>query len=101
MIFKFGYVHCDAHPGNMFVRRKNNRLGHDIVLLDHGIYRTISPSTIKEISCLWISLMIQDKQKVLNHAEKLNIHSHFEYLPIIFLYRSRGSVKKIGADFSD
>ena len=38
MIFKFGYVHCDPHPGNVLVR-KNPKSGVDeIVLLDHGLY---------------------------------------------------------------
>ena len=38
MIYKFGYVHCDPHAGNVLVR-KNLRSGKDeIVLLDHGLY---------------------------------------------------------------
>ena len=49
MIFKHGFVHCDAHPGNIFIRRKprtkyNNYNGsndYQIVLLDHGLYRTL------------------------------------------------------------
>ena len=28
MIFKYGFVHCDAHPGNIFIRPKNNSVGH-------------------------------------------------------------------------
>lgn len=28
MVFKFGFVHCDAHPGNFFIRKKNNKVGH-------------------------------------------------------------------------
>lgn len=44
MIFKFGFVHCDAHPGNILVRRKpkSNPLDYQIVLLDHGLYRSLS-----------------------------------------------------------
>ena len=42
MIFRDGFMHCDAHPGNIFIRKKDNSLGHQIVLLDHGLYRTIS-----------------------------------------------------------
>jgi aarF domain-containing kinase len=43
MIFKYGFVHCDAHPGNIFVRtNKKNRNMHQIVLLDHGLYRSLS-----------------------------------------------------------
>ena len=41
MIFKHGFVHCDAHPGNILVRKAKNSLGHQIVLLDHGLYRII------------------------------------------------------------
>ncbi len=39
MIFKYGFVHCDAHPGNILVRKAKNKLGHQIILLDHGLYR--------------------------------------------------------------
>lgn len=28
MIFKYGFVHCDAHPGNILIRPKNNSIGH-------------------------------------------------------------------------
>lgn len=28
MIFKHGFIHCDAHPGNILVRKKNNDVGH-------------------------------------------------------------------------
>lgn len=41
MIFEYGFIHCDAHPGNMLVRRAVNCLEHEIVLLDHGLYRKV------------------------------------------------------------
>ena len=28
MIFTDGFVHCDAHPGNFFIRKKDNSAGH-------------------------------------------------------------------------
>ena len=37
MIFKYGYVHCDPHPGNVLVRKNLNNT-EEIVLLDHGLY---------------------------------------------------------------
>lgn len=42
MIFKHGFIHCDAHPGNILVRRKpKNKNQYQIVLLDHGLYRVL------------------------------------------------------------
>ena len=74
MIYKHRFIHCDAHPGNLLVRAKDNALGHQIILLDHGLYRTVSESTIKEFSGLWVGLILQDKRRVQEHAKKLNIH---------------------------
>ena len=37
MIFKYGYVHCDPHPGNVLVS-KDVEGQPQIVLLDHGLY---------------------------------------------------------------
>ena len=37
MIFRFGYVHCDPHPGNVLVQ-KDEEGNAQIVLLDHGLY---------------------------------------------------------------
>jgi aarF domain-containing kinase len=57
MIFKHGFIHCDAHPGNIFVRSAKNNLGHEIVLLDHGLYRTVDKDFVKNFSGLWLSLI--------------------------------------------
>ncbi len=37
-IFVTGFVHCDPHPGNVFVRPhpKNNK-NFQIIILDHGL----------------------------------------------------------------
>ena len=54
MIFKFGYVHCDPHPGNVLVR-KNPSTGQDeIVLLDHGLYSVKAANHI--VLCLLVNL---------------------------------------------
>lgn len=36
MIFVHGYVHCDPHPGNIFVRKTPKDT--ELILLDHGLY---------------------------------------------------------------
>ena len=40
MIFKYRHIHCDAHPGNIFVRKRPDG-GPQLVLLDHGLYRQV------------------------------------------------------------
>jgi len=49
---------------------------------------------------MWVNLMIQDKAKVQQYAYALNIHNHYEYLPLIFLQRATNSSKKIGDEFT-
>ncbi len=37
-IFITGFVHCDPHPGNVFVRpHPKNKNNFQIVILDHGL----------------------------------------------------------------
>lgn len=62
MIFRFGHIHCDAHPGNILVRRKPTGNGSQIVLLDHGLYREIPQEFKDNFSKLWLSLITFDKK---------------------------------------
>lgn len=58
-MFMWGYVHCDPHPGNIFIRRKPN--GHsELVLIDHGLYIDMSPTFRHQYSLFWKSLMTFD-----------------------------------------
>lgn len=68
MIFKFGFIHCDAHPGNIFVRNAKNDQGHEIVLLDHGLYRTVDKEFVKNFSGLWLSLLESSASKVKKYS---------------------------------
>ncbi|KAK5102535.1 hypothetical protein LTR70_000393 [Exophiala xenobiotica] len=58
-MFLWGYVHCDPHPGNIFIRRKAD--GHsELVLIDHGLYVHMSPTFRHQYSLFWKSLMTFD-----------------------------------------
>lgn len=58
-MFMWGYVHCDPHPGNIFIRRKPN--GHsELVLIDHGLYINMSPTFRHQYSLFWKALMTFD-----------------------------------------
>jgi predicted unusual protein kinase regulating ubiquinone biosynthesis (AarF/ABC1/UbiB family) len=55
MIFRYGFVHCDPHAGNLLVRMKDGR--PQLVLLDHGLYREVcSLLFLKEQSKLLLNI---------------------------------------------
>jgi hypothetical protein len=52
MIFVDGFVHCDPHPGNILVGKDGR-----VILLDHGVYRTL-PDDVRRTWCrLWLGLI--------------------------------------------
>ena len=74
MIFVEGFVHCDPHPGNLFVRPKtlpNGSKDLEIVLLDHGIYTQLTNETRLSYTTLWRGLLTQDERKIRNSAKEL------------------------------
>ncbi|KAF6795319.1 protein kinase-like protein [Colletotrichum sojae] len=60
-MFRYGFVHCDPHPGNIFVRRKPSGKA-EIVLLDHGLYITLSDRLRQQYALFWRGLLTQDTQ---------------------------------------
>lgn len=56
MIFKHGFVHCDPHPGNLLVTRSG-----DLVLLDHGLYRTLPDRMRIGYARIWLAMMRGDE----------------------------------------
>jgi aarF domain-containing kinase len=58
-MFLWGLVHCDPHPGNIFIRRKPN--GHtELVLIDHGLYVSMTPKFRHEYCQFWKAIMTFD-----------------------------------------
>ena len=62
-IFKWGVVHCDPHPGNIFVRRLPNGKP-EIVLIDHGLYVYMKPKFRQQYSLFWKSMMTFDNDQI-------------------------------------
>ena len=55
MLFSDGHIHCDAHPGNILVRRGKAGAGGggggpQIVLLDHGFYTQLDEQFLSAFS---------------------------------------------------
>ncbi|KJR82680.1 aarF domain-containing kinase [Sporothrix schenckii 1099-18] len=62
-MFKWGVVHCDPHPGNMFVRRKASGQA-ELVLIDHGLYVYMSPMFRHQYSVFWKAMLTLDHATV-------------------------------------
>ena len=73
-IFDWGWVHCDPHPGNIFVRAHPARPGYpQFVLLDHGLYVRLSRVFQRQYAELWKALMTLDYATVEGVAREWGI----------------------------
>ncbi|KAL4743482.1 ABC1 family-domain-containing protein [Aspergillus similis] len=62
-MFLWGLVHCDPHPGNIFIRRKPN--GHsELVLIDHGLYIHMDPEFRHQYARFWKALLTFDNATI-------------------------------------
>ena len=96
MIFMYGHVHCDAHPGNILVRPNPlNKRKPQIVLLDHGFYRTYDDEFLKKYCRLWKSLIEQDYETMKEISDSFGVGEYYKYLPLVLLWRSKNT-KKLG-----
>jgi len=62
-MFLWGLVHCDPHPGNIFIRRTPSGKP-ELVLIDHGLYIQMDPKFRKEYALFWRSLMTFDNATI-------------------------------------
>jgi aarF domain-containing kinase len=62
-IFLWGIVHCDPHPGNIFIRRLPNGQP-EVVLIDHGLYIKMDPEFRHQYALFWKSLMAFDNATI-------------------------------------
>ncbi|KAI0252792.1 ABC1 family-domain-containing protein [Lactifluus subvellereus] len=73
-IFRWGWLHCDPHPGNIFVRPHPlhpRRL--QLVLIDHGLYVKLSPEFRRQYAELWKALLSVDVDTLLRVAKEWGI----------------------------
>lgn len=62
-MFLWGLVHCDPHPGNIFIRRLPNG-DPEVVLIDHGLYIRMDPHFRHQYSLFWKSLLAFDNATI-------------------------------------
>ncbi len=68
MTFVHGFVHCDPHPGNLLVD-SNGR----VVLLDHGVYRSLDDETRRTWCKLWRGLIANDDAEMRRAVADLGV----------------------------
>jgi aarF domain-containing kinase len=62
-MFLWGIVHCDPHPGNIFIRRLPSGQP-EVVLIDHGLYIRMNPSFRHQYALFWKSLLAFDNDTI-------------------------------------
>lgn len=66
-IFRWGFVHCDPHPGNIFIRphpSPSYKNQPQLVLIDHGLYVQFGDQFRREYATLWKGLLAADLETV-------------------------------------
>lgn len=66
-------LHCDPHGGNIAIRPNHTRShpNFDIVLYDHGLYRTIDRDLRRNYAKLWLAVIDADVPRMREYAHKV------------------------------
>lgn len=65
MIFVWGHLHCDPHPGNVLIRPNPQKPKKpQVVIIDHGLYIDLTPSFRRSYSELWRALFVMDTDTI-------------------------------------
>lgn len=67
---------CFFQPGNVYVRRDPKtptKSNVQIVLLDHGLYVTISPKDREALCQLWKAIILKDEVKMKEYSSILGV----------------------------
>ncbi|KAI2605399.1 ABC1-domain-containing protein [Hypoxylon fragiforme] len=73
-IFKWGVVHCDPHPGNIFIRRQPSGKA-ELVLIDHGLYVYMSQKFRHQYALFWKSLLTFDNDTIADITREWGIRA--------------------------
>ncbi|OCK81678.1 ABC1-domain-containing protein [Lepidopterella palustris CBS 459.81] len=73
-MFLWGIVHCDPHPGNIFVRRLPSGQP-ELVLIDHGLYIHMNPHFRHQYALFWKSLLAFDNSTISDIVKSWGINN--------------------------
>ncbi|XP_046581255.1 uncharacterized aarF domain-containing protein kinase 5-like [Haliotis rubra] len=81
-IFLSGFVHADPHPGNVFVRRSKHG-GAELVLLDHGLYDSLTPPHREALCYLYKAIVMKNEQDMETYSKNLGVEDHGVFCEIL------------------
>jgi len=92
-VFSSGFVHCDPHPANVMVRRNPVNGGAQVVLLDHGLYKTLGDGFKRDYGDLWTSIVMADIGLMKRTCEKFGVKDMYPLLAAIVTSRPFDEVR--------
>ncbi|KAJ2847982.1 hypothetical protein IWW36_003566 [Coemansia brasiliensis] len=99
MTYVQGFLHCDPHPGNLFVRPRAKRsashgYNFDLVLLDHGLYRQLSSRFRYEYAEMWYALMKGDQKGIKYWSRQLSGTDLYRLFSIILTGQNWSTIEE-------
>lgn len=85
-IYVHGWIHSDPHPGNLMARKLANGKTQ-IVLLDHGLYRSFPNPHRKWYCKLWKAIILRDQDKIEKYGRKLGAGDYYKIFALVLSFR--------------
>lgn len=76
-VFESGHVHCDPHEANVLLRAEHGK--PVMVLVDHGLYKSLDADFRRQYAALWKSLMLADLSGIKDACRGLGIENDEAY----------------------
>lgn len=104
MVFIHGFVHCDPHPGNVFIRvieepikrwhfwNFSTKPKWELVLLDHGLYRELPSEFRLSYARLWKSIIEGNVEKIKQSCKNIGAGDAYRLFSSVLTHRTWSSV---------
>mmetsp|Transcript_6892 Transcript_6892/g.14163 ORF Transcript_6892/g.14163 Transcript_6892/m.14163 type:complete len:703 (+) Transcript_6892:297-2405(+) len=87
-IFLHGFVHCDPHEANVLLREHPQKKGKpQIVLVDHGLYKTLDENFQEAYARLWKAIVMADIPGIESACKSLGVQRMYPLLAAMLTSR--------------
>lgn len=98
-MYRNGFCHCDPHEGNVLVRQHPSLKGRpQVVLLDHGLYKSLHENFRKDYCRLWRALVMGDEKEIKLRCENMNVGPAFTLLSAMLTMRPWDDITAASSD---